>query len=73
MTPRSFSTGWFLFDTHLSPLSKGGYMVQATVSKPVSLSMSINLAALTGSETPWKGRVRGALALLYHCRYDFGK
>ncbi len=31
----SFSTASFLFDTHLSPLSKGEYMAQATVSKPV--------------------------------------
>ncbi len=28
-----------LTDTHLSPLSKGGYTVQATVSKPVSESL----------------------------------
>ena len=34
-----FSTRWFLFDSHIPPLSMEGYTAQATVSQPVPESL----------------------------------
>ena len=44
-----------VFETFPSPLSNRWFSGCSFVSKPVSLSTSMNLAALTGSETPYGG------------------